>query len=74
MGENGYNTRGFLRNIYTTKFYDKFLLYESEVLTVEYPFVRVSRAQYNPNTKELLINFSTEKNNDFSNKIRNKIS
>jgi hypothetical protein len=61
MGENGYNTREFLRYIYTKKFYEKFIDCEPEVLDVEYPLVRVTGAQYNSKTKSLLINFNTEK-------------
>ncbi|CAF3789226.1 unnamed protein product [Rotaria sp. Silwood1] len=61
MGENGYSTRQYLRNIYNTKFYQKFLDHDPEVLAVEYPLVRVSRAQYDSNRKQLLINFNTEK-------------
>ncbi|CAF3999608.1 unnamed protein product, partial [Rotaria sp. Silwood1] len=54
-------TRQYLRNIYNTKFYQKFLDHDPEVLAVEYPLVRVSRAQYDSNRKQLLINFNTEK-------------
>jgi hypothetical protein len=61
MGENRFNTREFLRNIYNTRFYEKFIDYEPEVLAIQYPSVRVTRAQYNPNTKLLIINFNTEK-------------
>ncbi|CAF3951360.1 unnamed protein product [Rotaria magnacalcarata] len=61
MGENGYNTRSFLRTIYNSKFYEKFLNNEPEVLLVEYPSIRVTRAQYDSSTKSLLINFNTEK-------------
>jgi hypothetical protein len=61
MGDNNYDTKEFLRNIYSTKFYEKFIDHEPEVLAVEYPFVRVSQAEFNPNTKSLLIHFNTEK-------------
>ncbi len=61
MSDIDYDTKEFLRNIYSTKFYEKFIDHESEVLAVEYPFVRVSQAEFNPNTKSLLIHFNTEK-------------
>lgn len=61
MGQNGYNTKEFLRNVYSTKYYQKFIDDQPEVLAVEYPTVRVSRAEYNLNTKSLVINFNTEK-------------
>ncbi|CAF3996584.1 unnamed protein product, partial [Rotaria sordida] len=72
MGENGYNAREFLRNIYNTKFYQKFLDHEPEVLAVEYPLIRVSRAQYDSNRKQLLINFNTEKSMILSTKFEIK--
>jgi len=72
MGENGFNTREFFRNIYNTKFYQKFIDHQPEVLDVEYPLVRVSRAQYNPNTKLLGINFNTEKSMILSTKFEIK--
>ncbi|CAF2896587.1 unnamed protein product [Rotaria sp. Silwood2] len=72
MGENGYNARGFLRNIYNTRFYQKFLDHEPEVLSVEYPLVRVTRAQYDSNRKQLLINFNTEKSMILSTKFEIK--
>ncbi|UJR20078.1 hypothetical protein I4U23_023210 [Adineta vaga] len=61
MGENGDETREFLRKIYTTKFHEKFLNDEPEILAVQYPSVRVTRAQYDSNTKLLILNFNTEK-------------
>lgn len=60
LGQNGYSTTSFLREVYNRRFYEKFHS-EPEVLLVEYPLIRVSRAQYDGNIKLLLINFNTEK-------------
>ncbi len=73
MGENGLNAREFLRNIYSTKLYQKFLDHQPEVLAVEYPLVRVTRAQYNSNTKIFFINFNTEKPMILSTKYPNLV-
>lgn len=66
MGNNGINTQQFLRNVYQTKFYQKFLDEQPEVLEVQYPLVRVTRAQFDTNTKTLFVNFNTEKAMIFS--------
>ena len=61
MGPNGVGARQFLRNMYTTKFFEKFVDREPEVLAVEYPFVRVAQADYDPTVMVLVIHFNTEK-------------
>ena len=66
MGQNGENTQQFLRNVYQTKFYAKFIDQQPEVLQVQYPLVRVTRARFDPNTKGLIVNFNTEKPMIFS--------
>lgn len=60
MGENSANTRAFLRNVYTTRFFEKFIADEPEVFAVQYPWVRVRAAQFDRATKVLSINFNTE--------------
>ncbi|CAF2593729.1 unnamed protein product [Rotaria sp. Silwood2] len=54
------------------KFYQKFLDHDPEVLAIEYPLLRVSRAQYDSNRKQLLINFNTKKSIILSTKFEVK--
>lgn len=61
MGENSFTTQQFLRNVYTTRLFEKFNTDEPEVLNVDYPFVRVGAAEFNRTRKILSINLNTQK-------------
>ena len=61
MGDNQQTSKEFLRNIYHTKFYPKFLTDEPEILGVDYPLIRVTGTQFNVTEKSLTVHFNTEK-------------
>ena len=56
IGQN----KDFLRNIYNSNFHEQFAS-QPEVLLVDYPFVRVTRAFYQIDQRLLTINLSTQK-------------